>query len=1304
VEGGSLDKKLRGTAVPPRQAAGIVETLARAIEAAHQAGVVHRDLKPANVLVGKQWALKVTDFGLAKRLDEDSGQTHTGAVMGTPSYMAPEQAAGKTGEIGPAADVYALGAILYELLTGRPPFKGATRRETLDQVLSRAPVPPRRAQPTVPRDVETICLKCLRKEAAGRYASAEALADDLRRFRECKPILARPTGRLEKVAKWARRNPVGAALLVVLVVATGVSVGFGVSAAYQAEVARGKTAEAAKTKGELAGTITQLEESKTHLEMSEVRSLLGPLGLRSGPLIDPEIKNLWDLAATRDERLGHRLLKEALLSPETTRQLKGRAEPALHAIVRLDPDRRAQAERLLVERLEDSELSVEQREDVVLLAVALGDLSPPAAARVARALTQAMARTDDRDVLLTLARGLSAVAARLGPEDATRAADALVQAQGKAHFQDTVLAEGLSAVAARMPPKEAAATLTSALCKTHDPAALRLWTQALSAVADRLEPGEAAQPAATLIQAMARTNDSDARLAWIRGLSALADHMGPREAAQVAAILIEAIARTPDPEEARSLAQGLSAVANRMEPADATRACTQAAATLTQAIARTPYLGHAQSLAQGLSAVAARVGPKEAAQAAKRLIQVIAQGQFDRDAWSRLAEALSALAARMEPREAAATLTQAMAMIDFGHDFDPRALARGLLAVADRLEPGEAARVRAGAAITLAEGAAKCRQHAVLAGALSIVADRLAPDEAARACATLIRAMDKAKATRSFDQRAYADCLSALAVRCDPEGAARAANALALLITELDAPFHLPALGQLLSAVVVRMEPEQAAATLTRALVKASNPEAQSRLAESLSLVAAHLKPQDASRAADALTQAMPNAWGSLDAHRIILQSLSAVAARLGPEDAARTAAALTEALAQKRSLFPSPAFAEVLPEFAQALSAVAGRMGRVQAAQLCARAAEALLQTMDNKPTNVYGMHQLAQAVAAVAERMEPADAARVRARAAETVLQAMPRILGYSDGLHRSAQVLLAVADRMEPRDAARVRARAAETITSCMGNPPRLDPSGTPNYVPFCRALSAVTDRMAPAEGARVCARAAEIISQAMARTSDPAGLPSFSQGLSMLAARMGPGEAARVRARVAGALTLAMGKTTDPNALQALARELSATADCMGSEDAARACAPAAAVLAQDMAKAGSPDALPQLAESLSAVLTWGGRPELSRWSGAVLAAIGTLARPDQPVSALAALGPALQPPPCRLSTPELVELLKQPTCFGPARRVILDQLEHRYRRPFADHWAFVRFAQEHNLGLDFTSAPRRPAVGAGSEGK
>ena len=207
LNGGTLSDRVKERPMPAKDAARITATFAEAIHVAHQSEIIHRDLTPSNILFTADGVPKITDFGLARHLHETNGLTRTGAALGTPGYMAPEQADGRGSEIGPAADVYGLGAILYKLLTGRPPFQAETTALTIRQLLFDEPLRPSKLNPSVPRDLETICLKCLSKEPQERYETAAALADDLRRFERGEPILARPIGPLARAVRWARRRP-----------------------------------------------------------------------------------------------------------------------------------------------------------------------------------------------------------------------------------------------------------------------------------------------------------------------------------------------------------------------------------------------------------------------------------------------------------------------------------------------------------------------------------------------------------------------------------------------------------------------------------------------------------------------------------------------------------------------------------------------------------------------------------------------------------------------------------------------------------------------------------------------------------------------------------------------------------------------------------------------------------------------------------------------------------------------------------------------------------------------------------------
>jgi serine/threonine protein kinase/tetratricopeptide (TPR) repeat protein len=344
VEGGSLAQALNGSPQPPREAAQLVETLARAVHYAHQQGIVHRDLKPANVLLASGgWehpdALtrsggshpplaglvpKITDFGLAKRLGGEAGWTQTGAILGTPSYMAPEQALGRNQAVGPATDVYALGAILYELLTGRPPFRAETMLGTLEQVRSREPVPPRRLQPATPRDLETIVLKCLSKEPGRRYPSAAALADDLRRYLQDQPIQARPVSRAERCYLWCRRSPVRALLLVAVLALAFLSVDT-VSQRGRVRHHAQLLKEIDETRVELQGKLDDEKHRGRQLVLGVSR--IADAALDNGPR-DPEIKELAEKLKGLLERFRADFGSEGLSEAEDLRIRLARATVA----------------------------------------------------------------------------------------------------------------------------------------------------------------------------------------------------------------------------------------------------------------------------------------------------------------------------------------------------------------------------------------------------------------------------------------------------------------------------------------------------------------------------------------------------------------------------------------------------------------------------------------------------------------------------------------------------------------------------------------------------------------------------------------------------------------------------------------------------------------------------------------------------------------------------------------------------------------------------------------------------------------
>jgi hypothetical protein len=993
IEGTSLARQPRAD---PRTETQRLTAITRAVYHAHQRGILHRDLKPSNILVDTAGTPFVTDFGLAKRVDGNRSLTESGAVVGTPRYMAPEQASARK-DLTVAADVYSLGVVLYERLTGRTPFSSEDILELLLQVREDKPPRPSAITPGLNRDLETVCLKCLEKEPAKRYASAEALADDLDRWLRGEPILARPVGPAERWWRWCRRNPalagLSSGLALTLAAGTGISLAF----AFRAEErAQGERSERQRAEQAEDRAITAQKDLERALGRSLIRPLdpAGPAGLS-----EPEIEALWELAEKPGERMWLAFVTEAMRSRFAARQFGARPEQALVAAIGLDREKRRRVEQLLAEQLRSPDLSPSHQLDLLVVAITLGELDSPGDLGLPdrfQQLVSQLAGKKDRDIdPERVARLLAGCVPELKPALAVEVLTRALAKEGDSSRRE-VLARALPPVVERLEPEkatrvlgQAAGVLTGALeNEGHAPAQNALF-QGLAAVAGRLEPGEVA---ALLTRALEKKTSPNVPQALVQGLGVAAGRLAPREAGRLAAVLTGALEKDTDANRKAVLVQALGVVTGRLAP-------PEAAAALTRALEKEQDSGTKLALAQGLVPVIERLerglAVRVAGQVAGVLTRALEAGVLTRDREVERARDLAAVSGRLEPTEALKVCKQAGEMITRAlgkatDSWQKAALAQGLAAVAERMEPGDAARVLGQAAGVLTqalENEGDGNAQNALVQELATVAGRLEPREVAT---LLTRALEKKTSPRV--PPALLQGLGAAAGRPEPREAGRAAGVLVGALEKATDAGSKVTLAQAVAAVAGRLEPGEAArvagqvaGVLTRALEKEADANQKAALAQGLATVAERLQPAEAlqvsQQTGDVLTASLQKATDD-GSKQALVGGLVVVAQRLEPNAGARV---LTRALDQT-VIAHKPTARSVQDVLAQACATVAQRLDPEKASQLCSPLLENLLARAELDKDWYEGRNQLHLATSLL-QPMTPKTAALYSGKLARSI-----------------------------------------------------------------------------------------------------------------------------------------------------------------------------------------------------------------------------------------------------------------------------------------------------------------------------
>jgi uncharacterized protein (DUF2267 family) len=775
--GGTLARRLDGKPLPPRESARLVEQIVRAVQAAHEKGIIHRDLKPSNVLLshpspqppprsgegekaaagsplsasgrgaggeGLRSAIpKITDFGLARNMFGGSGLTRTGMPLGTPSYMAPEQAMGDK-HIGPAADIYSLGAILYECLTGRPPFNAATAMETLEQVCSQEPVTPRSLQPSVPRDLETICSKALQKEPGKRYLGAAELAEDLRRWQAGEPIHARPVGPFGRAVKWVRRRPLLAgmatAMMLVLVSGTAISTYFAIDAREQKRTA--------DTNAELT------REALAEVEENLALGLLRALGhYEDKKELNPvELDALEELASLPHERDRVRLVffENALHCEARAEQLERRLEESVTAAVGLRADLREKTLLVAGDRLRDTSGHRPIRVAAARLVAGLKSDDPRLAREAAGMLIEEMGRLNRPESLQAVARSLRSIAPRIAPEDSAGLGKQIVVRTPR--ITDTealrILAETFVALTRRLPPAQASqqvfalgkqvAERASNAIDSEDSDELLGLSQVLAVLASVISSPEAAPLAGQIAGVGGKTTDLPTLLAFSRAFSVLANKLAPEEARRQAALLgkqLDVLARrATGPQALRILSQVLAALAEWLPPEEAKRLAAALDRQVAGLAGKSSEPEDLRALAGAFAALVRWLSHDQATSQATVLARQVATAAESAEPRSlgALSEAFAAVADQLPEAAAtarAAALERRVDRSDGANSEELFTQAQSLVALARRLDHEKVKRTAAALAPRLARTIHRQRDNRDMPAVFEKLCELLPPEQ-----------------------------------------------------------------------------------------------------------------------------------------------------------------------------------------------------------------------------------------------------------------------------------------------------------------------------------------------------------------------------------------------------------------------------------------------------------------------------------------------------------------------------------------------------------------------------------------------